>query len=50
MYLSFHKGDKIVTRQTFDNGWWYGNVLKKPDVMGYFPSNYVKVGTAAPLP
>lgn len=35
---------------TYDNGWWFGNLLKQPDRQGFFPSNYVKVGTEAPLP
>ena len=28
-YLSFDKGDIIVTTSTFENGWWYGYIYNK---------------------
>jgi hypothetical protein len=49
-YISFQKGDKVLVEQAFDNGWWFGNAIKKPNVKGFFPSNYVKVGAKPPPP
>ena len=39
-----------MVEQAFENGWWFGNVIKKPQEKGFFPSNYVKVGAKPPPP
>ncbi|XP_064625823.1 tyrosine-protein kinase SRK2-like isoform X2 [Lineus longissimus] len=41
--LSFQKGDKMVLLEDSENmDWWYARHLKRPDEVGYIPSNYVQ--------
>ena len=39
-YLFFRKGEILLTKNCFENGWWYG---EKQEDEGYFPSNFVRV-------
>jgi hypothetical protein len=48
--LSFEKGEKILVQHAYENGWWYGHAIKRPESNGFFPSNYVKVGAKPPPP
>jgi Variant SH3 domain len=46
-YLTFKNGDKILVKEMFDNGWWWGCVIGEkidPETAdcGYLPSNYVQ--------
>lgn len=50
VYLAFEKGEKILVEQAFENGWWFGNAIKRPNDKGFFPSNYVQVGAKPPPP
>ena len=42
--LSFEAGDRIVVTRQDDIGWWEGSLNGK---IGLFPSNYVRLATAA---
>jgi hypothetical protein len=40
--MSFHKGDVIVVTEEIAGGWWCGYRPQLPDVVGQFPSSFVK--------
>jgi hypothetical protein len=41
--LTITKGESILVLNSKDKDWWYGSVVGKPSVVGYFPSNYVEL-------
>jgi hypothetical protein len=41
--LTITKGESILVLNSKDKDWWYGSVVGKPSVVGYFPSNYVEI-------
>ncbi|RLN49382.1 hypothetical protein BBJ28_00000831 [Nothophytophthora sp. Chile5] len=40
--LRFQRGDVLRVLRAQEDGWWSGYRVKKPEVVGLFPSNYVQ--------
>jgi len=41
-YLNFKKGDLLISKAVYENGWIYGQLKNNEETEGFFPSNYVK--------
>ena len=46
--LSLTKGMKLLVLQKEQDGWWLGRSLDRPDLTGWFPSNYVFQSPSSP--
>lgn len=42
-YISFKKGDILISAAKYENGWIFGSLKEKIESQGFFPSNYLKL-------
>ena len=42
-YISFKKGDILISAAKYENGWIFGALKEKIESQGFFPSNYLKL-------